>query len=80
MRCTIPGEDLIRFCSSTLLMTQKAPADESLDPAQRYPEIADAVKWLLAHDMARLDERSNAYRATPLGHAVCSSGLEPQQG
>ena len=29
---------------------------------------------------ARLDERSNAYRATPLGHAVCASGLEPPQG
>eukprot|EP00434_Breviolum_minutum_P035670 symbB.v1.2.031581.t1/scaffold3682.1/size52094/4 len=82
--CVVPqlgaGEDLIRFSLSTLLMTQKSAPDESLEPAQRYPEIAEAVKWLLAHDMARLDERSNAYRATPLGHAVCASGLEPQQG
>ena len=63
-------------------MTQKAPlSDDLLNPAERYPEIAEAVQWLLAHDMARLDERSKAYyRATPLGQAVCASGLEPQQG
>lgn len=82
--CVVPqlgaGEDLIRFSSSTLLMTQAGLPDESLEPAQRYPEIAEAMKWLLSHDMARLDERSNAYRATPLGHAVCASGLEPPQG
>lgn len=82
--CVVPqlgaGEDLIRFSSSTLLMTQAGSPDESLEPAQRYPEIAEAMKWLLSHDMARLDERSNAYRATPLGHAVCASGLEPPQG
>ncbi|CAJ1419974.1 unnamed protein product [Effrenium voratum] len=85
--CVVPqlgaGEDLIRFMASTLLMTQKPPVDERLAPAapaERYPEIAQAMKWLLEHDMARLDQRSNSYKATPLGLAVCASALEPQQG
>ena len=82
--CIVPelgaGEDLVRFCNCTLLMAQKAPANESLEASERYPEIAEAIKWLLNHDMARLDERSRAYRATPLGHAVCASGLEPPVG
>eukprot|EP00931_Biecheleriopsis_adriatica_P092095 TRINITY_DN6591_c0_g2_i1.p1 TRINITY_DN6591_c0_g2~~TRINITY_DN6591_c0_g2_i1.p1 ORF type:complete len:2016 (-),score=351.16 TRINITY_DN6591_c0_g2_i1:69-6116(-) len=77
------GEDLIRFCASTLLTTQKKSMPSTTaesDPARRHPEIASAMKWLLEHDMARLDERTNAYTATPLGRAVCTSGLEPKQG
>eukprot|EP00928_Gymnodinium_smaydae_P031152 TRINITY_DN22959_c0_g2_i1.p1 TRINITY_DN22959_c0_g2~~TRINITY_DN22959_c0_g2_i1.p1 ORF type:complete len:2231 (+),score=367.58 TRINITY_DN22959_c0_g2_i1:34-6693(+) len=76
------GEELINFCGSTLLAAQKAAEDSQLtgDPMKDYPEIADAMQWLLAEDMVRLDERNGSYYVTPLGRAVSASGLEPQQG
>ncbi|CAK0869517.1 unnamed protein product [Prorocentrum cordatum] len=76
------GEELVRFCRSTLLATQKAAEGRQLtgDLAKDYPEIADAVQWLLRHDMVRLDERVQTYAATPIGQAVVASGLDPQQG
>lgn len=76
------GEELIKFCSTTLLACQKEADGQPLtgNPMLDYPEIASAVRWLLEHDMLRLDERVQAYSTTPLGQAVCSSGLEPGQG
>jgi replicative superfamily II helicase len=76
------GDDLIRFCKCTLLVTQKITGGQSItgNPIVDHPEIASAVEWLLEHDMFRLDERVQSYIATPLGRAVCASTLEPQQG
>lgn len=75
------GQDLINFCASTLLCAQKAAGHQLTgDPMKDHPEIASAIQWLLKYDMVRLDERAQAYFATPLGRAVCASSLEPQQG
>eukprot|EP00927_Polykrikos_kofoidii_P021323 TRINITY_DN20209_c0_g1_i2.p1 TRINITY_DN20209_c0_g1~~TRINITY_DN20209_c0_g1_i2.p1 ORF type:complete len:1747 (-),score=230.84 TRINITY_DN20209_c0_g1_i2:568-5808(-) len=76
------GQDLIKFCESTLLATQKSSQGRVLtgDAVRDYPEIAGSMRWLLEHDMVRLDERAQSYSATPLGRAVCACGVEPQQG
>eukprot|EP00929_Paragymnodinium_shiwhaense_P102803 TRINITY_DN66034_c0_g1_i2.p1 TRINITY_DN66034_c0_g1~~TRINITY_DN66034_c0_g1_i2.p1 ORF type:complete len:2071 (-),score=351.10 TRINITY_DN66034_c0_g1_i2:81-6293(-) len=74
------GEELVKFCESTLMCAQKERGELTGNPLQDYPEIAQCMKWLLDKDMIRLDERIQSYVATPLGRAVCACGVEPQQG
>mmetsp|Transcript_90824 Transcript_90824/g.293217 ORF Transcript_90824/g.293217 Transcript_90824/m.293217 type:complete len:2155 (+) Transcript_90824:115-6579(+) len=75
------GHDLIHFCDCTLLSNQKPDGRQLTgDPVKDHPEIAEAVQWLMTHDMVRLDDRTQSYSVTPLGRAVCASSLEPQQG